>query len=119
MKISDLAKKTQSSPRSIRHYEDSGLLASERSENGYRVYNKDHVELVLKIRWLLDAGLNVKTIKTILPCVQTDKKIVMCHLVKSTVISEIDRIGQQIIALKKSQKVLEQALKNGVPTEGL
>ncbi len=117
MKISDLAKKTQSSPRSIRHYEDSGLLNSRRSDNGYRVYDKGHVDLVLKIRWLLDAGLNVKTIKTILPCVQTDKKIVMCPLVKATVISEIDRIGEQIVTLKKSQKVLATALKNGVPAE--
>lgn len=115
MQISDLAKKTNTSPRSLRHYESSGLLTPLRTESGYRHYSEDHIDAVQKIRWLIGAGLNVKTIKEILPCVLDDKKIVMCPKVRALVVSEAERLEKQISDLKKSQRILQKALQNGLP----
>ncbi len=68
MRIGELAERTGASPRLLRYYEANGLITAERRANGYRDFTEKHVELVGQIRGLLDAGIPVKIIKQILPC---------------------------------------------------
>jgi len=68
MRIGELAGRTGASPRLLRYYEQHGLIAAERSANGYRDFGEHNVARVGQIRGLLDAGLPVKIIKQILPC---------------------------------------------------
>lgn len=49
--------------------EKCGLLAAERSSNGYRVYSSADAETVRRIKALLNVGLPVQTIALLLPCV--------------------------------------------------
>ncbi len=69
LKIGDLARRTGVSVRSLRYYETRGLLASERSPGGQRVYRPDAVDRVLLIQQLFAAGLTSDDIVELLPCV--------------------------------------------------
>ncbi|MCC2276697.1 MerR family transcriptional regulator [Streptomyces sp. ET3-23] len=68
MLIGELAERTGTSDRLLRHYERGGLLTPDRLPNGYRWYSEPHVETVRRIRALLAAGLPVRTIRALLPC---------------------------------------------------
>jgi DNA-binding transcriptional MerR regulator len=71
MRIGELARRTQTSPRLLRYYEEQRLIAPGRSGNGYRDYDDRLVERVRQIRGLLDAGLPTRIIGQILPCLTT------------------------------------------------
>jgi MerR family transcriptional regulator/heat shock protein HspR len=50
----------------VRGYERSGLLTPARTEGGTRRYSQDDVDRLLRIRVLLDAGLNIAGIVRVL-----------------------------------------------------
>jgi len=64
--IGDLAKRVGTNPKTIRYYEDLGLLSEpERTESGYRLYAESDVE---RLRFILNAkalGLSLNEIKDI------------------------------------------------------
>jgi DNA-binding transcriptional MerR regulator len=68
MRIGELAERTGVPTRLLRYYEDQGLLAPDRSANGYRDYAEPLVDRVTQIRGLLDAGVPTRIIGQILPC---------------------------------------------------
>lgn len=72
MRIGELAEATGTTPRALRHYEQAGLLASERAANGYRVYGERAVVRVRNIRHLLAAGLTLDDVRVFLPCLDGD-----------------------------------------------
>ncbi|MFE6780072.1 MerR family transcriptional regulator [Streptomyces sp. NPDC057702] len=79
MKIGELSARTGVSVRLLRYYEEQGLLASERTPGGHRVYGPDAPLLVRRIRQFLDAGLSTRIIGEILGCVcGSDEEIEPC-----------------------------------------
>jgi len=68
MRIGELSARTGASARSIRYYEEQGLLTSERSGSGQRTYAESAVDRVLLIRRLFDAGIGSRTMSGLLPC---------------------------------------------------
>lgn len=68
MRIGEVAAATGVSTRSLRHYEQLGLIASRREPNGYRDYDEDTVVRVRQIRGLLDSGIPTRVIERMLPC---------------------------------------------------
>ncbi|WP_430782646.1 MerR family transcriptional regulator [Actinoplanes sp. G11-F43] len=69
MRIGELSAATGASARSLRYYEEQGLLGSQRGAGGQRHYPDSAVERVGLIRTLLAAGLSSATIRDVLPCV--------------------------------------------------
>jgi DNA-binding transcriptional MerR regulator len=69
VRIGELAARTGVSVRSLRYYEEQGLLTSTRSPSGQRHYTDDEVERVTFIQRLYTAGLSSHTIAELLPCV--------------------------------------------------
>src|SRR5699024_10021123 len=57
MLIGEAAARVGTSPRSLRHYEQQGLLSPSREHNGYRVYGQTDVIRAGNIKALLDLGL--------------------------------------------------------------
>ncbi|WP_249412210.1 MerR family transcriptional regulator [Micromonospora endophytica] len=55
------------SARSLRFYEDEGLIVPGRFDNGYRDYCRSTINRVLVIRSLLESGLPVRLIREVLP----------------------------------------------------
>jgi DNA-binding transcriptional MerR regulator len=114
MKINEFAKYCGTSARSLRHYEKFGLIAPLRGANGYREYSKSQSYVVSQIQWLLKARLGMKKIKYIVPCTLQETKILMCQDLKNLFEGELQRLDDQILALKKSKILLAKTLKNSV-----
>ncbi|MCX4804637.1 MULTISPECIES: MerR family transcriptional regulator [unclassified Streptomyces] len=72
MRIGELARATGTTVRALRHYEQAGLISSERASNGYRVYDERAVARVRNIRHLLAAGLTLEDVRVFLPCLDGD-----------------------------------------------
>ncbi|MFH9554687.1 MerR family transcriptional regulator [Streptomyces sp. NPDC017435] len=72
MRIGELATATGTTARALRHYEQAGLISSERASNGYRVYDERTVVRVGNIRHLLAAGLTLDDVRVFLPCMDGD-----------------------------------------------
>ncbi|MFJ3928572.1 MerR family transcriptional regulator [Streptomyces sp. NPDC090022] len=72
MRIGELARASGASARALRHYEQAGLISSERAPNGYRVYDERAVVRVRNIRRLLAAGLVLDDVRVFLPCLDAD-----------------------------------------------
>ncbi|MFB8085901.1 MerR family transcriptional regulator [Streptomyces sp. NPDC055992] len=72
MLIGELAGATGTTARALRHYEQAGLISSQRAPNGYRVYDERAVVRVRNIRYLLAAGLTLDDVRVFLPCLDGD-----------------------------------------------
>ncbi|WP_079194762.1 MerR family transcriptional regulator [Streptomyces sp. CB02400] len=68
MRIGELSARTGASRRSLRYYEQQGLLVSARSPSGQRCYDDDHVRRVALIQTFLAAGMSSRTIAQLVPC---------------------------------------------------
>ncbi|QKV90462.1 MerR family transcriptional regulator [Streptomyces sp. NA02950] len=68
MQIGELAQRTGASRRSIRYYEQHGLLEAQRTGRGWRAYDERAVHRVLNVRELLKAGLRMDDIRQVAPC---------------------------------------------------
>lgn len=63
MLISEAARETGLTPKMIRHYEDLGLLSSERAPNGYRVYQPQDLDTLHFIVRAKDLGFSLTDIQ--------------------------------------------------------
>lgn len=67
MQIGELARRTGVNPKTIRFYEEIGLLrASGRTETGYRIYDEAHVKQIEFIRRAKRLGLTLEEIRDIM-----------------------------------------------------
>jgi DNA-binding transcriptional MerR regulator len=70
MLIGELAQRAGTSTRTLRYYEEHGLVRAGRSANGYRVYDESELRVVREIRALLDVGLSVEDIHPFVACLR-------------------------------------------------
>lgn len=68
VKIGELSRTTGASARSLRYYEQIGLITSARLANGYRDYDETAADTVETIKSLLDLGFPTTLIERVLPC---------------------------------------------------
>lgn len=68
LNIGQLVRRTGASARSVRHYDENGLLTSVRSDNGYRVFPEQAVTQVRQIQRLINTGLNLEQIRSFPDC---------------------------------------------------
>lgn len=67
MHIGELAERTGLSLRTIRHYDDVGLLpATARTDGGFRVYAEDDVERLMVIKQMKPLGFSLEEMAGIL-----------------------------------------------------
>ncbi|MFH9087322.1 MerR family transcriptional regulator [Streptomyces sp. NPDC017673] len=72
MLIGELASATGATTRALRYYEEQGLLESERSPAGYRVYRPEAVTRVRNVRDLLASGFTVENVKSFVRHLDSD-----------------------------------------------
>jgi DNA-binding transcriptional MerR regulator len=67
MRIGEVATRTELSLRSLRHWEEVGLLKpSGRSDGGFRLYTEDDVDKILVIRRMKPLGFSLEEMKAVL-----------------------------------------------------
>ena len=69
MKIGELAQRTGVSVRSLRYYEEQGLIHSARTSGGQRVYDPSTVGRVELVQLLYRAGVSSRDVLAIMPCI--------------------------------------------------
>jgi DNA-binding transcriptional MerR regulator len=75
MLIGELAELSRTPPRSLRYYEQQGLIQPDRLENGYRDYPPHLIDRAVQIRGLIDCGVPSRIIAMILPCLDQNREI--------------------------------------------
>lgn len=106
MRIGELARRTGVSARSLRYYEQQGLVHSTRTVGGQRLYSATEVTRVEIIRRLFDAGLGSKVIARLLPCVDTEDVDVVEEAF-ATMVGERDRLTADITRLVETRDALD------------
>ncbi|ALV40011.1 MerR family transcriptional regulator [Pseudarthrobacter sulfonivorans] len=76
MRIGELAKLSNTPTRSLRYYEEQGLIVPRRLDNGYREYDPHLIDRAVQIRGLIDSGVPTRIIALILPCLDKPRGIV-------------------------------------------
>lgn len=72
MQIGELAERTELSLRTIRHYDEVGLLPASRTEGGFRVYTERDVERLLHIRRMKPLGFTLEEMTDVLELLGAD-----------------------------------------------
>ncbi|MFB6393972.1 MerR family transcriptional regulator [Polymorphospora lycopeni] len=70
MRIGELAGRAGTSTRTLRYYEEHGLLRARRSANGYRDYDQSELRVVHEIRALLAVGFDLDDIRPFVACLR-------------------------------------------------
>ncbi len=109
MRIGDLAARTGVSVRSLRYYEEQGLLVSTRSPSGQRRYTDKEIGRVRFIQRLYAAGLASRTIVELLPCVDSPTAQ-NADAAWNQLHQERDRIVQHIEELNRARDALDQLI---------
>ena len=71
MRIGELAEASGVSTRSLRYYEEHGLIRAARTPGGWRDFDSSTVERVVLIQHLFAAGLCSTSINELLPCLES------------------------------------------------
>ncbi|MGW1786244.1 MerR family transcriptional regulator [Streptomyces sp. NPDC002143] len=109
MRIGELASRAGVSVRSVRYYEEQGLLASTRSPSGQRHYTDIEVERVALIQRLYTAGLSSRTIAELLPCVDTPDEANSDSALERMA-QERDRLSTHIADLVRTRDALDELM---------
>ena len=105
MRIGDLAEQTGASVRSLRYYEEQGLLTAQRTTTGQRTYDEYAVTRVRMLRQLYNAGLTSTTIATLLPCVDSPSTVTTRETI-ALMEREHERLGRQVADLVATREQL-------------
>lgn len=119
MRIGELAERAGVSVRSLRYYEQRGLLTSTRTPGGQREYTESAVDRVIRIQEMFAAGLSSRIIAELLPCIHdsdgTPNETATPWLAE-TLAAERDRIDACIKDLHRTREVLDGVIRAATTT---
>ncbi|MBO2454638.1 MerR family transcriptional regulator [Actinomadura barringtoniae] len=113
MRIGELARRTGVSERSLRYYEQQGLLVADRTSGGHRDFPEVAVDRVIRIQELFAAGLNSAKIAELLPCMRDadgGPSAIATPRLTADLVAERDRINRLISDLVRSRDVLDEVI---------
>lgn len=119
MRIGELAKATGVSTRSLRYYEEQGLLPARRLANGYREYDEQAVRQVAFIQDLYRAGLSSEIIQEIIPCATPTSPHGSCAALIARIRQVRDQLAHQEQQLADRREMLDHYLSGAVTPAGL
>jgi DNA-binding transcriptional MerR regulator len=119
VRIGELGRATGVSTRSLRYYEDQGLLSSHRRSNGYREYGEEAVSQVAFIQDLYRAGLPSEIIRDILPCIAPTAPTGECAPLLARVRQVRDELARQEQQIAQRREMLDRFLSGAAVPAGL
>lgn len=113
MKIGELSRRTGVSVRSLRYYEEQGLLVADRTPGGHRTYPEAAVDRVVRIQELYAAGLSSRVVGELLPCMR-DHDGGPSTEATPWLVDELTRqrhlLDRTIVDLERSREVLDEVI---------
>ncbi|MBS2538759.1 MerR family transcriptional regulator [Catenulispora sp. NF23] len=113
MRIGDLAQRTGVSVRSLRYYEQQGLLGSTRTAGGQREYPEAAVDRVIRIQEMFAAGVPSRVLAELLPCIHDadgTPNATATPWLTETLTAERDRIDAAIKDLRRTRALLDEVI---------
>lgn len=111
--IGKLAQLTGASVRSIRHYDEHGLLASARAANGYRLFADNAVTQVKQIQRMIATGFTLDDIRGFPDCMLLIDGARSCDQISDVQRERLEAIDRQIADLEKRRARLVKMLRDG------
>ena len=106
MRIGELANRFTLNPRTIRFYEDSGVLPpAERTDAGHRIYRDVDVERLRFVRTAQRFGFSLDEIREILAFRERGER--PCGYVVGVLDRRVDQLGSQIAEMRALKTTLE------------
>nr|WP_276584497.1 MerR family transcriptional regulator [Brevibacterium permense] len=106
-----MSRRTGVPTRMLRYYEEQGLIAPRRRENGYREYGEYLVDRVRKIRELLDSGIPTRIIGDMLPCLDDTSDTVIAEPdpeLRALLVEQRDKMSERITVLEHNRDALDR-----------
>ncbi|PQV53583.1 MerR family transcriptional regulator [Paraburkholderia sp. BL21I4N1] len=113
LSIGELAQRTGASVRSIRHYDENGLLASERASNGYRMFPNKAVTQVKQIQRMIATGFTIEDIRGFPDCMLLIEGARSCDQINEVQRERLEAIDRQIKDLERRRTRLLKTLSEG------
>ncbi|WP_250474175.1 MerR family transcriptional regulator [Caballeronia sp. GAFFF1] len=111
--IGQLSQLTGASVRSIRHYDEHGLLASIRASNGYRMFPEKAVTQVKQIQRMIATGFTIDDIQGFPDCMLLIEGARSCDQITDAQRSRLEAIDRQIADLERRRARLIRTLQEG------
>lgn len=105
LRVGDLAARTGTTPRMVRHYENQGLITAERSSTGQRLFDPSVLEQVHYIRRLLGVGLPIHAIRELLGCIHDTHRLEPCAV--SLLVEHLHAYDSRIAELTSTRDALQ------------
>lgn len=118
MQIQEFSKRTGIPAKTIRYYEEIGLLPSPaRAENNYRQYDEQDVDRLRLVAGARRLDLSLEEIREILA--MRDRREAPCRVLLERLEHKADEIAERILVLKQMERELRQLYKLGLtfPTD--
>ena len=111
--IGELARETGASVRSIRHYDEHGLLTSVRASNGYRAFPLAAVTQVRQIQRMIATGFSLADIRSFPDCMRMIEGAGSCPETSAAQRTRLASIERQIADLERRRARLLKTLADG------
>ncbi|MBB5543481.1 MerR family transcriptional regulator [Paraburkholderia fungorum] len=111
--IGELSQRTGASVRSIRHYDEHGLLASVRASNGYRMFPDKAVAQVRQIQRMIATGFTIEDIRGFPDCMLLIEGARSCDQITDVQRQRLAAIDRQIADLERRRTRLIKTLSEG------
>lgn len=108
LSVGRLADASGVSTRSIRYYEEQGLLESQRTDSGHRRFDPEAVERVVLIQRLFSAGLSSREIVPVLPCMVDESA--RTSLLVDVLRDYRERLAQEIRKQREKVRTLDEVI---------
>lgn len=114
--IGQLSQLTGASVRSIRHYDEHGLLASVRASNGYRMFPERAVTQVKQVQRMIAIGFTIDDIRGFPDCMLLIEGARSCDQITDVQRARLEAIDRQIADLEKRRaRLIKTLLEGAVP----
>ncbi|MFM0479974.1 MerR family transcriptional regulator [Paraburkholderia strydomiana] len=114
--VGQLSQLTGASVRSIRHYDEHGLLASVRASNGYRMFPEKAVTQVKQVQRMIATGFTIDDIRGFPDCMLLIEGARSCDQITDVQRARLEAIDRQIADLeKRRERLIKTLLEGAVP----
>lgn len=110
MRIGELSKRTGVSVRSIRHYQQQGLVRASRRASGYREFEESAVELVSRIQVLLRNGFTLDEIRSVAVDLDDSNLDAVCREVAALYHRKLAELDERIREVERLQRRIRERL---------
>ena len=104
MRVGDLARRTNVTPKAIRYYDKLGLINARRTPSGYREFDEHAVEIVYAIRRAQLLGLQMNDIREIVDLLKRGEQ--PCGRVQTFLREKQADVAQRLRELKAFERFL-------------